>query len=77
MPHLFHIYTKACDMAKTTMCAYTQSDHALTRWKGILRCFAKCPCVNLPDQETGYQYSDTRPSIRFHIYNIISCCTTY
>ena len=29
MPHGRHIYTKAHDMEKATMCAYPQSDHAL------------------------------------------------
>ena len=29
MPHGRHIYAKSYDMAKATMCAYSQSDHAL------------------------------------------------
>ena len=50
MPHGRHIYAKASDMAKDTMCAYTQSDHAITHWKCILPCCANCPCINIPDQ---------------------------
>ena len=59
------------------MCAYPQSDHALPHWKCVLRCCSKCPGVNFPDQETDDQYSGTRPSIRFHIYNLIARCTTH
>ena len=35
-------------------------------------CCAKCPSVNIPDQETDDQYSDTSTSIRFHIYHLIA-----
>ena len=59
------------------MCSYPQLYNALPHWKYELRRCAKCPCINLPDQETDDQYSYTRPSIRFHIYNIILCCTTH
>ena len=75
MPHGRHIYTKAYDMEKATMCAYPQSDHALPHWKCVLRCFANVTCINIPDQETDHQYSDTTTSIRFHIYHTIVCCT--
>ena len=37
MSHGRHIYAKASDMAKGKMCAYPQSDHALTHWKCVLR----------------------------------------
>ena len=30
MPHGHHVYAKASDMAKVTMCAYPQYDHTLT-----------------------------------------------
>ena len=59
------------------MCAYPQSNHALPHWKCVMQCCAKCPCVNITDQETDYQYSDTTPSLRFHIYHRIACCTTH
>ena len=51
MPHGRHIYAKASDMKKATMCPYTQSDHALPHWKCVLRCCDKYPYINLPDQE--------------------------
>ena len=73
MPHGSHIYSKASYMEKATMCEYPQYDHALSHQKCVLRFCAKLPCINLPDQETYNQYSDTTPSIRFHIYHIISC----
>ena len=75
MPHGRNIYAKAYDMAKATMCTYPKSDHALPHWKYVLRCSAKCPCINIPDQETDNQYSETTPSIRFHINRIIGRCT--
>ena len=77
MPHGRHIYAKAYDMTKEAMCAYPQSDHALPHWKGVLWCYAKCPSINLPHQETDDQYPDTSPSTRFHIYHIIARCTKH
>ena len=59
------------------MCAYPQSDHVLPHRKYLLRCYSKFPSVNLPDQETDDQYSETRPSIQFHIYHQIARFTTY
>ena len=52
MPHGRHIYARASDISKATMCAYKKSYHALTHWKCVLQCCSKCLCVNLPDQET-------------------------
>ena len=77
MPHGIHIYATASDMENATMCAYHQSDHALPHWKCVLRCCSDFPCINLPDQETDKKYEETTPSIRFHIYHIIGCCTYY
>ena len=77
MPHGSHIYAKAYDMEKATMFAQPQSDHALKHWKCVLRCFAKCPSINITDQETRDKYPDTSPSISFHIYHLISCCTEH
>ena len=33
MPHGRHIYANAYDMAKSKICAYSQSDHASPHWK--------------------------------------------
>ena len=77
MPHGRHIYAKSYDMGKATMCAYSQSDHALPKFKCVMQCCAKFPSINITDQETYYQYPDTSPSIRFHIYQLIARCTTY
>ena len=52
MPHGCHIYAKAYDMAKATVCANSQSYHALPHWKFVVRCFAQCPSINIPNQET-------------------------
>ena len=51
MTHGHHTYTKAYDMAKAKMCTDPQSDHAHPHWKCVLRCCAKCPCIDLFDQE--------------------------
>ena len=59
------------------MCAYSQPDHALPHWKCVLRFCAKCPGINLPDQEIDYQYPNTSPSIRFKIYHLIARCTKH
>ena len=59
------------------MCTYTQSDHALTHWKCVLRCCAEFKCINLPDQEKDNHYSETTPSIRFQIYHIIVSCSAH
>ena len=77
MPHGCHIYAKASDMAKAKICIYPQSDYALSHCKCVLQCCDKCPCINLPDQEIDNQYSETTPSIRFHIYHIIGSRTAH
>ena len=64
-------------MEKSTMCEYPQSNHTLTHWKCVMRCCAKCPIINLTDQETDDQYTDTSPSICFHIYHLIAHCTKH
>ena len=56
MPHGRHIYAKAYDTENATMCAYPQSDHALTHCKFVMRCCADCPHINIPDQETNKKH---------------------
>ena len=77
MPHGHHIYAKEYDMSNPKICAYSQSDHALPNCKCVLRCCAKCPSINITDQETDDQYPDTSPSISFHIYHLIARCTKH
>ena len=77
MPHGRHIYAKVYDMAKATMCANSQSDHVLPNFKCVLRYCAKCPSINIPDQETDVQYPDTSSSILFHVYHLIARCTKH
>ena len=64
-------------MAKSTMCEYSHSDHALPNCKCVMRRCAKFPSVNLPDQETDDQCYYTIPSISFHIYHLIARCSTH
>ena len=42
-----------------------------------MQCCAKFPSVNLPDQETDDQYTNTSPSISFHIYHLIARCSKH
>ena len=68
MLHGRYIDVKASDMEKATMCTYPKSNHALPHWKCVLRCCSDYTLINLTDQETDNQFSETTPSIRFHIY---------
>ena len=77
MPHGRHIYAKAYDMEKATMFAYPQSNHSFPHWKCTLQCCAKCPSLNISDQEINYQYPNTSPSISFHVYHLIARCSTH
>ena len=77
MPHGCHIYANKYDMAKATICAYPQSDHALPHWKCVLKCCVKCSSVNITDQEKYAHCPDTSPSIRFHIYHPFARCITH
>ena len=77
MSHGRHIYAKAYDMAKKTMCAYSQSYHELPHWKCVLQCCAKCPSINITHQEIYDQYPNTSPSISFHVYHLIGSCTKH
>ena len=77
MSHGLHIYAKVYDMEKAKMCAYHQSYHALPHWKCVLLFCANFLYINVNDQETDNQYSDTTPSMRFHIYHIIARCSDH
>ena len=77
MPHGHHIYAKASDMGKATICEYPPSYHELSHWKFGMRCCAKCPGVNLSDQETYNKYTNTSLSIIFHLYHLIARCTAH
>ena len=77
MSHGRHIYAKAYDMAKETMCVYPQSDDALPHCKCVLQCCAKFPSLNITDQETDDQYPNPSPSIRFHIYHLTARCEAH
>ena len=65
MPYGIHIYPKASDMENETMCTNPHYDNALPHWKCILRCFANCPCNNLPDQETTKKLKKQHPQLGF------------
>ena len=64
-------------MENSTICANSQSDHALPHWKFVLRCCAQYPSINIPDQETYDNHPNPSLSIRFHIYHLIARCTKH
>ena len=53
------------------------ADHTLPHCKCVLRCYADCLCINIPDQEKTKKHEETTPSIMFHIYHIIVRCTAH
>ena len=77
MPHGRNVYAKAYDMAKATMGAYSQLDHALPHRKRVLRCCDQCPSINITDQETDDKHPNPSHSIRFHIYHMVACFTKH
>ena len=77
MPHGSHIYAKASAMSKATMFACPHSYNALPHCNCVILCCSKFTGVDIPDQEIYYQYSDTTPSIIFHIYHLIARCSTH
>ena len=65
IPHGLHIYAKESNTEKATMCTYTQYVHELPHWKGVLRCCAEFPCINIPDQETDKNMKKQHPQLCF------------
>ena len=65
MPHGRDIYAKASDMSKAKMYTYPQSDHAIPHWKCVFQCFAECPCIDHPDQETNKHTHKQHPQLGF------------
>ena len=77
MPHGHHIYAKAYDTAKATMCDNSQYDNALPHWKCVFICCDQCPRINITDQETDDKNPNPSPSIHFHIYHLIARYTRH
>ena len=65
IPHGCHIYAKASDIQKSTMCIYPQSDYALTHGKCVSWCCAECPYINLPYKETSKNMKKKDPQLGF------------
>ena len=42
-----------------------------------MRCCAQCTSINIPDKEKYDKNPNPSPSIRFHIYHLIACCTKH
>ena len=66
MPHGEHM---------TTMCAYPSSNYPLPHWKYVLCCCARCTQIDILSPESDQHNSNVIPTIRFHVYKTIACCT--
>ena len=52
----------------TTMCPCTPTHHGIPHWKGVLRCFEKCPSILIPSQEENKDTTNMFTTIFFHVY---------
>ena len=77
MSHDQHIYQTVYGMVVAIMCSYPPSQHAFSPWKYVLCCCAKCPRIDLPSQESDKHHSNSCPTIGFHVYYVIACCTVH
>ena len=59
------------------MCHFPSDQHYLTNWKGVLSCCDKCTSIVIPGQEPNRDDTKTCPTIRFHVYRVLSCCTVH
>ena len=86
--YMKHIKIQSCHMGvifmpkhmtwKRQHCMHTHSQIIIHHTVNVyLRCCAKCPSINITDQETHDQYPNTIPSISFHVFNLIARCTKH
>ena len=61
----------AFDITMATMFAYPSSKYALPHWKGVLRCCAQCPLIDILSIESDQKNSNVIPPIHFHVYQHI------
>ena len=64
-------------MEMATMCAYPQYQHALPHWKCEFCCCYNFPRGYIPGQESDRHIFNTSPTITFHFYLLITCCTVH
>ena len=76
-PHGCHIQNTAVNMAMIKMCLCTSKHNGLLHWKCVLRCCDKCTRIVLPSQEANKDTTKTCPTIRFHVYLIVSYCNVH
>ena len=77
IPHVKHVFKTASDIAMATMCAYPSFKNSLPHWKFVMRCCAKCSCIDVTSPESDQNKSNVSSTIRFHVYHIITCCTVH
>ena len=76
MPHGCHIYARASDMEKATMCTYPQSYRALPQCKCVLLFCSYFPRINLPDQETNKNTKEQNPLLSFTLITSLAVALT-
>ena len=75
--HGHNIYKTESDMDMLKMCAYKSYHHVLTHWKFLLHCCANLPHIYLTGQEPDIHHSNAYPTLRFHVYHLISHCKVH
>ena len=71
IPHGKNIFKAASGMYMATICAYSSSNYALPYWKCVLRCYAKCPRIDIPSPESDQHNNHVSHTICFHVYRAL------
>ena len=62
VPRVNYMFKIASDMAMAKMCAYPSFKYSLPHWKYVMRCCAKCPCIDLPNPESDQHNPNVSPT---------------
>ena len=77
MTHGKHILKTESNISIEIMCACTSSKYSLPNWKYLMLCCTQFPHIDIPSPKSGHHSSHICPTIRFHMYHIITCCNMY
>ena len=75
MPHGHNIYKTAADMGIATMCNFPPDQRDLPHWKCVLCCCSTCRSIVTPNHGLHDNTQTMCPTIHFHVYKVVSCCT--
>ena len=76
-PHGCNIHNTATEMEMETMCTCNYTHNGLLHWKCVLRCCERFPSIRIPSQDENRDTTNTYPTIIFHFYRNLSCCTVH